>query len=278
MRHRSFLSRVRVALPDLPPAERRLGEMVANFPGELASYSGAELAALAEVSNATVSRFVRRLGYANYEEARRHAREEQGTGSRLYIATPGEQTAETTAQAYLATGIEGLRRSFATFESADIDAVAAALLSARKVWVMGYRASQSFATYLQWQLTQVTENIVSIPGMGQTVGEHLASLRPEDVVIFVGLRRRVTQTDAILDLIEASGARLLYITDEGPEPRKSATWHFRCDTASPGPLFNHVSVMALCHMLTDRAIQFADLEGRVRLQRMEQINDSLGEL
>ena len=71
---RSFLTRVRQALPSLHPAERRLGDFVCDFPGELASYSAQELAALAHVSKATVSRFVQRLGYENYEEARRHAR------------------------------------------------------------------------------------------------------------------------------------------------------------------------------------------------------------
>jgi DNA-binding MurR/RpiR family transcriptional regulator len=49
---------VRQALPSLHPAERRLGDFVCDFPGELASYSGSELAQLAHVSKATVSRFV----------------------------------------------------------------------------------------------------------------------------------------------------------------------------------------------------------------------------
>lgn len=54
---RSFLYRVRQALPDLRPAEKRLGEFVCDFPGELASYSAQELAALAHVSKATVTRW-----------------------------------------------------------------------------------------------------------------------------------------------------------------------------------------------------------------------------
>ena len=62
-KERSFLFRVREALEDLHPAERRLGGFVCDFPGELASYSASELATLAQVSNATVSRFVKRLGY-----------------------------------------------------------------------------------------------------------------------------------------------------------------------------------------------------------------------
>jgi len=44
MKERSFLSRVRKILPDLHPAELRLGELVCDFPGELASYSASELA------------------------------------------------------------------------------------------------------------------------------------------------------------------------------------------------------------------------------------------
>jgi DNA-binding MurR/RpiR family transcriptional regulator len=33
----SFLSRIRAAIPTLHPSERRLAEVVLNFPGELAS-------------------------------------------------------------------------------------------------------------------------------------------------------------------------------------------------------------------------------------------------
>ena len=58
-----FLDRVRQSLDALPAAE---------------------LAALSQVSNATATRFVRRLGYASLEEARRHARDERSSGSPLF--------------------------------------------------------------------------------------------------------------------------------------------------------------------------------------------------
>ena len=82
----SLLGRVRDQLHELPPTERRLADLILDFPGELASYSASELAALANVSNATVSRFIRRLGYDNYDEARRQAREEKRSGSPLFLA------------------------------------------------------------------------------------------------------------------------------------------------------------------------------------------------
>lgn len=276
---RSFLARVRKALPDLHPAERRLGEFVCDFPGDLASYDAQELAGFANVSKATVSRFVRRLGYENYEEARRHARSEQRTGSRLFMAHAGDPNG---TEASLAQNVEqgklNLDRTFATITQAQLDDVARAVLDARKVWVIGFRASHPFADYLRWQLIQVVEDVVAIPGGGETLGEHLVSIRREDCVVLFGLRRRVAMTERILTHAGDARAALLYVTDEGAEPAKLARWHFRCHTMAPGPLFNHVSVMALCHLLVTRCIELAGGRARGRLRSIEMLNDSFEEL
>ena len=277
-KERSFLARVREILPELHPAERRLGDFLCDFPGEIASYSAQELAALAHVSKATVSRFVQRLGYENYEEARRHARADKQTGSRLFLATATDADGRQSVAAHVAQGVANLEATFLAIGEAEIDAAATAILEARKVWVIGFRASHSFATYLQWQLTQVIENIAAIPGGGQTLGEHLVSIAPDDVVVLFGLRRRVALMEQLMAQVERTKAKLLYITDEGVPLLSGAAWHFRCQTLAPGPLFNHVSVMALCHLLTTRCIETAGVAGRNRLRDIEALNDTLEEL
>ncbi|NRP73714.1 HTH-type transcriptional regulator HexR [Ensifer psoraleae] len=277
-KERSFLTRVRDVLPELHPAERRLGDFVCDFPGEIASYSAQELAALAHVSKATVSRFIQRLGYENYEAARRHARADKQTGSRLFLATATDSAGEQSVAAHVAQGVANLEATFLAIAESQINAASEAILKARKVWVIGFRASHSFATYLQWQLTQVIENIAAIPGGGQTMGEHLVSFSDDDVIIVFGLRRRIALMDSLLAQVEKSGAKLLYITDEGVPFLSQAEWHFRCQTLAPGPLFNHVSVMALCHLLTTRCIEVAGVAGRNRLRGIEALNDALEEL
>jgi DNA-binding MurR/RpiR family transcriptional regulator len=277
-KERSFLARVRQALPTLHPAERRLGEFVCDFPGELASYSGSELADLAHVSKATVSRFVKRLGYNSYDEARRDARAEKQTGSRLFLGTAADGGSVQAVAAHVAQGVSNLEATFISITDAQIDAVTRAMLGARKVWLIGFRSSHAFATYLQWQLTQVIENVVAIPGAGQTLGEHLVSFTENDLVVFFGLRRRVARTDLLLEQVRHSRAQLLYITDEGVPFQPGATWHFRCQSLAPGPLFNHVAVTAVCHLLATRAIEMAASAGRVRLRGIETLNDALEEL
>lgn len=277
-RPKSLLARVREAMGSLHPAERKIGELLCNFPGELASYSAGELAILAGVSNATVTRFVRRLGYDNYEDARRHAREESETGSRLYLSPAVESASTAPAALQVEQSLLNIQRTIGSIEVDTIDAIARAILMARKVWVIGFRASHPFASYLHWQLTQVIEAIVAIPGAGQTLGEHLVDVRAEDCVIFFGLRRRVPITDKFLSDAERRGAAVLLISDEGMPHRASAGWHLRCETAASGPLFNHSAVMVLCHLIANRVIELSDAVGRDRLRRIETLNDALSEL
>ena len=216
VKEKSFLFRVRQALPDLHPAEKRVGEFVCDFPGELASYSAQELAALAHVSKATVTRFIQRLGYDSYEEARGAMRGRRNRPARAsFWNAPTRAKQCSPLKAHAAQDIANIEATFLAISDRQIESAADCLLQARKVWVIGFRSSQPFAAYFQWQLTQVIENIVAIPGPGQTLGEHFASLQDADIVVVFAMRRRVAQIDAILDHVKASEAKLIYVTDEG---------------------------------------------------------------
>ncbi len=276
VREQHFLSRVRVALPALGPAERKLGDLVKDFPGELASYNASELAALAGVSNATVTRFVRRLGYPSYEAARVDARREFSTGSRLYAGTVAADASDTAA--YAQREVRNITETLAAIDMVQVDRLAARLLEARKVWVIGYRASAAFAEYLQWQLTQVIEQIVALPGPGQTMGEHLASMRGSDVVVFFATRRRTANAGTLLRQLHSRQVPVVIISDEGMETDPQAFWHVRCQTSSTGPLFSHTAVMALSGLIANRTILEAGRSGTDRLAEIERLNDAMDEL
>ena len=277
MSDQSFLARVRRKLPELHPAERRLGDLVCDFPGELASYSASELAALAGVSNATVTRFVRRLGYDSYEDARRDARDEASSGSRLYLQQKGHED-RADPNSFLETDMRNLQETFGDVSRRQIDELAEAILAARKVWCVGYRASNALANYLQWQLLQAIDDAVSVPGAGQTMGEHVARMTDHDVVVLFGLRRRIAGFSDLRRAIAEAGPRIALVTDEGMAVDRDARWHFRCATRSSGPLFSHVAVMALVDLITNRTIDLAAESGRHRLRRIEGYNDLLREL
>lgn len=273
----SFLARVRDSLPRLHPTERKLAEFMLDFPGELASYSASELARLAGVSNATVTRLIKRLNYQNYDEARRQVREEKQTGSPLFLADRAVGI-EKLFEAHAEQGQDNLRRTFARLSEPQVAAIAQALLSARKVWVTGFRSSHAVASYFRWQIFQVKEDIHVVPNAGDTLGEYIASITPQDLVVIFGLRRRPARLRDIVNQAVATGAPVLYITDEALAEHKEVAWHLRCACTAPGPLDNHAAVIALCHLLANRVMEISGASGRDRLTAIEAEHDAFGEM
>lgn len=274
----SFLARIRAAMPDMHPSERRLADVVLNFPGELASYSASELARLAHVSNATVTRFVRKVGYASFEEARQAARDGAQGGAALFRVVSQAGAAEAALAAHLGQAQRNLDLTFGAIHQAEVDAIAQALIEAPRVWVLGFRTAQAFALYLGAQFRLVLPEVTVLPGPGQTLAEALASIRPEDAVIVFALRRPARALPAVAAEIARSGARLALIEDGALPPEQPATWRLRCQTAAPGPLFGHVAVLAVAHFLATRVLEMSGAPGRRRLAAIEALHEQLGEL
>jgi len=273
----SFVKRVQEALNALPGAERRLGEFTLDFPGELASYSASELAELAGVSNATVSRFVRRLGYEDFNAARRSVRAERRQGSPLLLDAKS-RAAEDTVAAHLKDGRANLDATFARVSEPLIDDIVRALVEARTLWIAGYRSSQAFAFYFRWQVFQFLPRSQLLPGPGETLGEYMASIEKGDCLVAFGLRRRVPQLQHLVAHAAQAGAKVLYIGDHLMGEQAHADWLLRCDTRAPGALDNHVAVIGLCDLLITRVFRALGRKGRERLLAVEAAHETAGEL
>lgn len=274
----SFLTSIRSRLPELHRAEKRLGMFLLDFPGELAAYDAQELAQLSGVSKATVSRFVRKIGFENYEAARLAVRAEQRTGSRRYLAQAAAAPAENLLSRSLQEEWDNIAWTFDRIAPAMMDEVADAILSARKVWLAGYRINRSFAEYVHWQLTKVVADTTVIPQAGASLGEYLVAMQPQDLVIWFALRRRAANTELALSELERLGLSVVLISDEGLEPIPSVKWHFRARISVSAPQFNHASVMSLSHQLVIRAMLRAGPEANARLSAIDEINERLGEV
>ncbi len=282
----SFFARIRGQLGAMHPSERRLAETILSFPGEIASYSATELARLAGVSNATVTRFVRRLGYTNFDAARQAARAAQQGGAAVFRVARDHDGPEAVLAAHLAQGHLNIENSFKAITLTEIDALADGLMAARRIWVLGFRTSQGFAVYLGAQIGQTVSNVTLLPQAGQTLAESLCSIAPEDVVIVFALRRTVRSLPGICRALGELEARRALITDlGGPQADEEqflddlgAHWRLHVQTNAPGPLFNHAAVLALCHILATRLMERSGAAGRKRLLAIEAVHDSLNEL
>jgi DNA-binding MurR/RpiR family transcriptional regulator len=280
----SLTVRIRDRYGDLSRTERQLADVILACPGELSGYSATELANRAGVSKMTVSRLVRRLGYAGFEEARLAARRGGDWGSPLFLLPPGSPAAVSDGalpplDAHFQRSAEALAATARQTDPTMLAQAARALADARRIWVCGARNSAFLAGYARWQFIQVRGEVHQMVAAGETMAETLADLGPGDLLFLVGIRRR---PPAIVRLLRTAGERgipTILIADshsslEAPPPPLT----FRCETRSLAALDTHVAVMAVIHALAAELIPLTGEAGRARIGAIEDLHERLEEL
>ncbi len=280
----SLEGRIHAAYGQMPAAERKMADLILDFPGDVAAYSATELSELAGVSKAAATRFFQRLGFASFEEARRQARDAKQWGSPLYLQSkddrPGTHARDLSAdlRRYLDEEIEALTTTFEGLDGPMLEEVTERILSAKRLWLLGFRNSHYVAAYARWQLIQFRRDVFLLPATGETMGEYLADMDSDDLVIAVGVRRRVRGLRKVMELAAGRGAQILYITD--PTARRSAqlaTWTITCQV-SGGFLFDsYAAPFSVLRFLAIEAFRRAGKAGREHLEAIERHHEELKE-
>lgn len=289
----SLTARIRDRYGDLSPMERQLADVILACPGELSGYSATELAGRAGVSKMTVSRLVRRLGYAGFEEARLAARRGGDWGSPLFLLPPGGPASASSAvsdgdpaplDAHFRRSAEALAATARQTDPAMLARAARALADARRIWVCGARNSAFLAGYARWQFIQVRGEVHQLAATGETMAETLADLgagdlNRGDLLFLVGIRRRPPAIVRLLRIAGERGIPTILIADshsalEAPPPPLT----FRCETRSLAALDTHVAALAVIHALAAELIPLTGEAGRARIRAIEDLHDRLGEL
>lgn len=261
--------------------ERKLADVVLDFPGDLAAYTATELSLRAGVSKATTTRFFKRLGFEGYEAARRLARERMEWGAPLYMQTTARQRSkgkDRIAQ-YLAEEVDSLTTTLVDLLPDTLDEICARIVSARKIWILGYRSSHFLAGYARWQFSQFREDVSLLPVAGETIGEHVAHMGPEDLLLVVGIRRRVPSLIQIMEAAKERGTAILYLSDPtAGKTTKLADWFIRCDVSSSDPFDTYSPALSVLRLLKIEAFGRSGATGRKFAKEIENAHERMNDL
>lgn len=279
----SIESRIAERYDELSEIDQRLADVILSAPGQLAMQTATELATSAQVSKATATRFFQKLGYASYDDARAIARAAQVGGSPLYLQERGRKTAgsklDDVIQAHLQHEVENLANTYRSLDAQVLSEVVEAIAQARRVAIVGYRHSHDVATMIRRELIQVRSDVMLLPAPGDTIGEYLADLNAKDLVIVIGLRRRVPAVGLITAALAEAGVPVLYMSDViAGKPAKLARWVIRCHTDGLKLFDSKVGMTAVVNLICSLAAERMLERGNSYLQRVEVLHDSLREL
>lgn len=189
--------------------------MILGAPGQLAMQTATELAASAQVSKATATRFFQKLGYTSYDDARAIARSAQLSGSPLYLHErgPRKDRLDDVIQAHLDHEMANLANTYRSIDATLLAEVVDGLSRARRIAIIGYRHSHTIAVMFRRELIQVRSNVTVLPAPGDTLAEYLSDLEADDMAIVIGFRRRVAAVGLAAAALAEAGVPTLYLSD-----------------------------------------------------------------
>jgi len=266
----SLAERIDAGYRELSPQEQRAADFMRDHLADLAVYNATEVARLSGVSKATVSRLYRRLGFDSAEELRDHVRAIRGSGTPLATAPP-------------AGFAEHLEQELANLRSAltdlDLGPTASLIAGARRVLVIGFRNSYPIALHLRQQLAQARDGVELAPLPGQSVGEELASLAAEDVVVVLGFRRRPSLFPALIEALAASPARTVLLTDAGGRRYASRVDRIiECPVDSVSAFDSYAAVASVVNLIGSAVLGARLDSGRARIAEIGGAYRDLDEL
>ena len=218
-------NRIARVYPSLSEGHRKAADFVLQSPLDSATVTIEGLAEKSGTSTATVTRFVRALGYRNYGDFR------AALSTALKVALgPVEGLADARAAAgsvfaTMATTLKGeaanLDEAIATLEEETVNRAIALLLKARRIFIVGSGASHHVGAFLEDGLALYLDADVTFASSRtgpERAIRHMLSARPDDLVVAISMQRYSRATLDLASFAKKRGASLLALTDSPTSP------------------------------------------------------------
>lgn len=214
----STVLRIQAVYDDLGEAEKKIADRILVNPNEIIHYSITELAEKCGVSEATVVRFSRKLGFKGYQELKIVlAQENVNPLQSIHEEITEDDRSPEVLEKVFQSIIQTLHHTREVLSHEQLEKAADAILKARKVVVFGLGNSAPIALDAQHKLLRAGVECAACSDnhLQAIVASHL---KPEDVAI--GISHSGSSRDIVeaLQLAKECGATTICITNYGKSP------------------------------------------------------------
>ena len=200
----------------LTPKARILGNYILENPRKAIFMTTKELAQTCQVSEATVVRFVSRLGYKGYSEFQQALRDVVDTELTMLDRTDLSSMQAPGSDRLGRVVFEEMENLKLFLETVDTDAlrkIVDLLEKPNAVYVVGSRLSFTFAYYLGWSLTKIRSKVHILKGSDSTTIDWLTNASPESLVVIIATTRYPNELIRLGKMVRRLGQTLIVIAD-----------------------------------------------------------------
>ena len=203
--------------------QKLLAEFVLSHPEELSFLTSTQIAGKAGVSEATVIRFAKLLGYRGLPELKDEFQKlilrSLGPHERLQkTALGGSGDLHDLITATFDREARNLKETQGRISPEHLKQIAETVIRARRRYIVGLRASSACAFLLGHYLSHVLPRVVTIVDGDSRLFEGLKSIDKRDVLVVISYSRYTKPTIQALEFAQGRGAKTIAITDTTSSP------------------------------------------------------------
>jgi len=219
------LNAIRAGLESYSSKERHVASFILEHPGDAVNPSIEELAEKIGVSESTLFRFVRKLGYGGYQQFRIALATETLAPRDTWYESPEAGVDEKSAIAVVfRTSIKALEATLAALEPALLEGVASKIAAASRILLLGLGGSNCVAQDA-WHKFVRTGITCEAPVDFHMQLMAASQARPDSVVMLFSHTGSNTDALALAEEARQTGATLVVVTSQPKSPlaRKATT-------------------------------------------------------
>lgn len=194
-------------------SDLKIMDFIENHTEEFLFTSIGQLAKQLEMSEATISRFVRHIGYSDFKEMKSHVVSRKvGKGPARKIAGTLMKNQGFDMRQWLSYQQECLERTQSQIDSTEMEKAMSAIMNARRIFIHAKNASTAAGQLLFFRLRRLGYNVSMIPSGGSEVIEGIAHASEHDLVIIFSYSKVSAEGRMILDYAKTAGYSTLAFT------------------------------------------------------------------
>jgi DNA-binding MurR/RpiR family transcriptional regulator len=224
----AVVAKIKSLYPSLPNAERKVAEHILKSPGEVLFLSVYDMAEAVDVSVASVSRFVRTIGFRNFKEFKVElAQDTTSLAPEIYGAISTKDTERDIVTKVFRGNIQSLEDTLNILNMDGFIAVARKLSLAKRIVFFGIGGSANVArdAALRFSLIDLQAEIYTDPLYILIAAKRLHS---GDAAVGISHSGRSKITVNALQIAREGGAMTVGISNYMKSPLSSSSDHFIC--------------------------------------------------
>lgn len=202
---------------DLTKSEKRIANFLRKNQDEAAFLSAAEVADRLGISEATVVRFARTIGFANYpalrSELQNHFRHRITHSARLKSRLDDLRESGDIFERVTVSEIDYMTQALDTIDRGELQRAVEYIKDRKKIYVFGLGPSMSLVTLLEIRLRRFGKEVVTLRTAGREILDLLLGMTPEDLLFVICFFDLNTTLQLVLDYAQEVGCPVIMLTD-----------------------------------------------------------------